>query len=123
MLHTENSTQVDITFDNMQTNKSFSHSRFAIELLVVGEGNPSIPMFVNPRKSIDDEHTPGIFEVIFTERPFPCVYLVKRIAVQNNYRFRLSRLERPLINAWTTFGRRELIYSGCQYLIQVCLAM
>ncbi|XP_076682498.1 glycosylated lysosomal membrane protein isoform X2 [Andrena cerasifolii] len=69
MLHTENSTQVDITFDNMQTNRSFSHSRFAIELLVVGEGNPSIPMFVNPRKSIDDEHTPGIFEVVEVRTP------------------------------------------------------
>lgn len=64
MLHTENSTQIDIILDNIQTNQSFTHSRFAIELLVVGEGNPDIPMFVNPKKSLDDEHTPGIFEVI-----------------------------------------------------------
>lgn len=64
MLHTENSTQVDIILDNLQTNKSFANSRFAIELLVVGEGNPDIPMFINPKKSLDDEHTPGIFEVI-----------------------------------------------------------
>lgn len=64
MLHTENSTQVDIILDNIQTNRSFSKSRFAVELLVVGGGDPEIPMFVDPKKSLDDEHTPGIFEVI-----------------------------------------------------------
>ncbi|XP_076621100.1 glycosylated lysosomal membrane protein isoform X2 [Colletes latitarsis] len=69
MLHSENSTQVDIILDNLQTNKSFSNSRFAIELLVVGEGNPDIPMFVNPKKSLDDEHTPGIFEVVEVRTP------------------------------------------------------
>ncbi|XP_053972558.1 glycosylated lysosomal membrane protein-like [Hylaeus volcanicus] len=69
MLHTENSTQVDIILDNVQTNKNFSNSRFAIELLVVGEGNPDIPMFVDPKKSLDDEHTPGIFEVVEVRTP------------------------------------------------------
>ncbi|XP_034184401.2 glycosylated lysosomal membrane protein [Osmia lignaria lignaria] len=69
MLHTENSTQIDIVLDNIQTNNTFSKSRFAIELLVVGEGNPDIPMFVNPKKSLDDEHTPGIFEVVEVRTP------------------------------------------------------
>lgn len=64
MLHTENSTQVDIVLDHIETNRTFSHSRFAIELLVVGGGEPKIPMFVDPKKSVDDEHTPGIFEVV-----------------------------------------------------------
>lgn len=64
MLHTENSTQVDIILDDIQTSEMFSKSRFAIELLVVGGGDPEIPMFVDPKKSLDDEHTPGIFEVI-----------------------------------------------------------
>jgi hypothetical protein len=63
MLHTENSTQVDIILDHIQTNRTFSYSRFAIELLAVGGGDPEIPMFVDPKKSLDDEHTPGIFEV------------------------------------------------------------
>ncbi|XP_076173147.1 glycosylated lysosomal membrane protein [Ptiloglossa arizonensis] len=63
MLHTENSTQVDIILDNVETNKSFSNSRFAIELLVVGEENPDIPMFINLKKSLDDEYSPGIFEI------------------------------------------------------------
>jgi len=63
MLHTENSTQVDIILDHIQTNQTFSNSRFAIELLAVGGGDPEIPMFIDPKKSLDDEHTPGIFEV------------------------------------------------------------
>ncbi|EFN86794.1 Uncharacterized protein C1orf85-like protein [Harpegnathos saltator] len=69
MLHTENSTQVDIILDDIQTNASFSRSRFAIELLVVGGGDPEIPMFVDPKKSLDDEHTPGIFEVVEVRTP------------------------------------------------------
>ncbi|XP_014472999.1 PREDICTED: glycosylated lysosomal membrane protein-like [Dinoponera quadriceps] len=69
MLHTENSTQVDIVLDGVQTNETFSKSRFAIELLVVGNGDPEIPMFVDPKKSLDDEHTPGIFEVVEVRIP------------------------------------------------------
>ncbi|KZC13593.1 Lysosomal protein NCU-G1, partial [Dufourea novaeangliae] len=69
MLHTENSTQVDMILDHVETNKTFSSSRFAIELLVVGGGNPEIPMFINSKKNLDDEHTPGIFEVVEVRTP------------------------------------------------------
>ncbi|KAL6432392.1 hypothetical protein ACFW04_006773 [Cataglyphis niger] len=69
MLHTENSTQIDIILDHMQTNETFSNSRFAIELLVVGGGDPEILMFVDPKKSLDDEHTPGIFEIVEVRTP------------------------------------------------------
>ncbi|XP_076657599.1 glycosylated lysosomal membrane protein A [Halictus rubicundus] len=69
MLHTENSTQVDIILDHMEVNKTFANSRFAIELLVVGEGNPDIPLFIDPKKSLDDEHTPGVFEVVEVRTP------------------------------------------------------
>ncbi|XP_071645589.1 glycosylated lysosomal membrane protein [Temnothorax longispinosus] len=69
MLHTENSTQVDIILDHIQTNRTFSNSRFAIELLAVGGGDPEIPLFVDPKKSLDDEHTPGIFEVVEVRTP------------------------------------------------------
>lgn len=64
MLHTENSTQIDIILDNLQINETFSNSRFAIELFMVGGGDPEILMFIDPKKSLDDEHTPGIFEVM-----------------------------------------------------------
>ncbi|GAB1861691.1 hypothetical protein CAJAP_02770 [Camponotus japonicus] len=69
MLHTENSTQIDIILDNLQTNETFSNSRFAIELLMVGGGDPDILMFVDPKKSLDDEHTPGIFEIVEVRTP------------------------------------------------------
>ncbi|XP_011689751.1 PREDICTED: glycosylated lysosomal membrane protein-like [Wasmannia auropunctata] len=69
MLHTENSTQVDIILDKIQTNQTFSRSRFAIELLAVGGGDPDVPMFVDPKKNLDDEHTPGIFEVVEVRTP------------------------------------------------------
>ncbi|XP_077280985.1 glycosylated lysosomal membrane protein A [Temnothorax americanus] len=69
MLHTENSTQVDIILDHIQTNQTFSNSRFAIELLAVGGGDPEIPLVVDPKKSLDDEHTPGIFEVVEVRTP------------------------------------------------------
>ncbi|KAK2588272.1 hypothetical protein KPH14_004295 [Odynerus spinipes] len=69
MLHTENSTQVDFIFDNIQTNETFSNSRFAIELLMVGDGNPDRILVIDPKKSLDDEHTPGIFEVIEVRVP------------------------------------------------------
>ncbi|EZA48305.1 hypothetical protein DMN91_008232 [Ooceraea biroi] len=69
MLHTENSTQLDIILDHLETTKAFSASRFAVELLVVGGGDPKIPMFVDPKKSVDDEHTPGIFEVVEVRTP------------------------------------------------------
>ncbi|XP_029662447.1 glycosylated lysosomal membrane protein B-like [Formica exsecta] len=69
MLHTENSTQIDIILDHMQTNETFSNSRFAIELLVVGGGDPEVLMFVDPKKSLDDEHTPGIFEIVEVRTP------------------------------------------------------
>ena len=72
MLHTENSTQVDIILDHIQTNQTFARSRFAIELLAVGGGDPDILMFVDPKKSLDDEHTPGIFEVTFLAMSLLC---------------------------------------------------
>lgn len=63
MLHTENSTLVDIILDNIQMNKSFSNSRFAIELMIVGGGDPHRSIIIDPKKNLDDEHTPGVFEV------------------------------------------------------------
>lgn len=69
MLHTENSTQVDFVFDNIQMNETFSNSRFAIELLIVGGGNPDKLMIMDRKKSVDDEHTPGLFEVIEVRTP------------------------------------------------------
>ncbi|XP_058453453.1 glycosylated lysosomal membrane protein-like [Malaya genurostris] len=64
LLHTSNSTQVDIVFNNVSS--KFERPRFAIELLfVVSEQAIAGSNFeITKRKSFDDEHTPGIFEII-----------------------------------------------------------
>lgn len=64
LLHTSNSTQIDIVFNNVST--KFNRPRFAVELLfVVSEQAVSGTDFeITKRKSLDDEHTPGIFEII-----------------------------------------------------------
>ncbi|XP_065072900.1 glycosylated lysosomal membrane protein-like [Ochlerotatus camptorhynchus] len=64
LLHTSNSTQIDIVFNNIST--KFERPRFAVELLfVVSEQAVSGSDFeITKRKSLDDEHTPGIFEII-----------------------------------------------------------
>lgn len=63
MLHSENSTQIDFIIDQLQPNKKFSQSRFGVELMMISQGSSNSPMYVNTKKSLDDEHTPGIFEV------------------------------------------------------------
>ncbi|XP_055546017.1 glycosylated lysosomal membrane protein-like [Wyeomyia smithii] len=64
LLHTSNSTQIDIVFNNVSA--KFARPRFAIELLfVVSEQAVAGSNFqVTQRKGLDDEHTPGIFEII-----------------------------------------------------------
>ncbi|KAL2739742.1 glycosylated lysosomal membrane protein-like, partial [Vespula maculifrons] len=69
MLHTENAMLVDLILDNIQTNETFSSSRFAIELIIVGGGNPDKMVIIDPKKNLDDEHTPGIFEMIEVRIP------------------------------------------------------
>lgn len=63
ILHTENSTQIDIIIENFETNPSYSSSRFAFELLIVGNHSVNSTMRIDVKKTLDDEHTPGIFEV------------------------------------------------------------
>ncbi|XP_058059539.1 glycosylated lysosomal membrane protein-like [Anopheles bellator] len=64
LLHSSNATQIDIVFNNI-TNR-FVNPRFAIELLfVVSEQIVVDSAFeVTKRKTLDDEHTPGIFEIV-----------------------------------------------------------
>lgn len=69
MLHSENTTQIDLSIDNFETNKTFTNSRFAIELLFVSDGEPDIVIPVNVKKTINDEHTPGIFKLVEINSP------------------------------------------------------
>uniref|UniRef100_A0A2M3Z6D0 Putative lysosomal transcription factor n=1 Tax=Anopheles braziliensis TaxID=58242 RepID=A0A2M3Z6D0_9DIPT len=69
LLHSSNATQIDIVFNNI-TNR-FSNPRFAIELVfVVSEQRVQNSEFqVTKRKTLDDEHTPGIFEIVDVMSP------------------------------------------------------
>lgn len=69
MLHSENSTQVDFIINHFRGNSSFEKSRFGLELMIVSMGNPSSTMMIDTKKSLDDEYTPGIFEVMFLLYP------------------------------------------------------
>ena len=55
----ENITQFDFTIDHLTTNLSMS--RFAIEAVMVSEGQTS--MKIDETRSIDDEYSPGVFKV------------------------------------------------------------
>lgn len=55
----ENITQFDLTIDNLWTN--FSKSRFALEGIMVSEGNTG--MKIDETRSIDDEYSPGVFKI------------------------------------------------------------
>uniref|UniRef100_A0AAG5CRD7 Lysosomal transcription factor n=1 Tax=Anopheles atroparvus TaxID=41427 RepID=A0AAG5CRD7_ANOAO len=64
LLHSSNSTQIDIVFNNI-TNR-FANPRFAVELLFVVSEQAVVgsDFEVTKRKTLDDEHTPGIFEIV-----------------------------------------------------------
>lgn len=66
--HSYNSSQIDIVLDKLQTSKVYAgKSRFALQLVLVdsvpGEGLDQ----VSERRSLDDEHTPGVFMVKYLQ--------------------------------------------------------
>lgn len=69
MLHSENSTQVDLSIENFETNKTFGNSRFAVEVLLVSDGKPDATISIDVTKNINDENTPGVFKVMEIKTP------------------------------------------------------
>ncbi|CAB3386721.1 Hypothetical predicted protein [Cloeon dipterum] len=70
MQHSNNASQVEITLKNLETSEDFkSESRFGLQLMVVdsvpGEGMDE----VFHRRSLDDEHTPGVFDINTLQTP------------------------------------------------------
>lgn len=65
-MHSENATQIDIVLDALKINDTYKSARFAIEVVLVdGERKSSRSQFtIQKRKSMDDSHTPGIFELV-----------------------------------------------------------
>lgn len=63
LIHTANSSLIDINLVNFTT--SMNASRYAIHFLMVSTDDWNDVMNYTMRKSLDDEHTPGVFEVSF----------------------------------------------------------
>ncbi|XP_065210640.1 glycosylated lysosomal membrane protein-like [Planococcus citri] len=59
LLHTENSTQVDLVIGNFTT--AYDRSRFAIELATLSMNEPDTKVRLSAKKTLDDENTPGVF--------------------------------------------------------------
>lgn len=70
-MHSDNVTQVDMEFFELATNKSFPQPRLAAEVVfMVDEKSTGNQTFkISKRKTLDDEHTPGIFELIDISSP------------------------------------------------------
>ncbi|XP_053611252.1 glycosylated lysosomal membrane protein-like [Plodia interpunctella] len=69
LIHTANSTLVDVSLVNLTQTRDYNASRFALRLVVVGTDDHSLNMSYTMRKSLDDEHTPGVFEIIEIRTP------------------------------------------------------
>ncbi|XP_013183880.2 glycosylated lysosomal membrane protein B [Amyelois transitella] len=69
LIHTANSTLVDVSLVNFTQTRGYNASRFALRLIMVGTDDGALSMNYTMRKSLDDEHTPGIFEIIEIRTP------------------------------------------------------
>ncbi|XP_022095872.1 glycosylated lysosomal membrane protein A-like [Acanthaster planci] len=65
--HTENSTQLDLTMQNLTSN--YVNTRFALEMMVVGSSNGSGGVELKQDTTIDDQYTPGTFSVLNLKLP------------------------------------------------------
>lgn len=64
LLHSINVTQVDLEFVDLLSTASFGSPRIAGEFVLVASESNKRKFSINKRKTIDDEHTPGIFTLV-----------------------------------------------------------
>ncbi|XP_034833494.1 glycosylated lysosomal membrane protein B-like [Maniola hyperantus] len=69
LIHTANSTLFDISLVNLTTTSGYNASRYALHLVLASTDSVTQTMHYTLRKSLDDEHTPGVFEVIEIKSP------------------------------------------------------
>lgn len=67
LLHSSNSSQMDITLENMPT--SFEKSRYGISLVTISSDPSNSTMVLNVKKTLDDEHDPGVFSIVEVTSP------------------------------------------------------
>lgn len=64
LLHSINVSQIDMEFVNLSWNSSIASPRIAAEFALVASESPKKPYKITKRKTVDDEHTPGIFTLV-----------------------------------------------------------
>ncbi|CAH2087246.1 unnamed protein product [Euphydryas editha] len=122
LIHTANSTLFDISLVNLTTSKEYNASRYAIHLLLVSTDPETDTMHYTMRKSLDDEHTPGVFEIIEIKSPSlfekgeggylqfrPVAYLQSTRGVASSTIARVSAFSRTSLPRYSTL---KLFYSN-----------
>jgi Lysosomal transcription factor, NCU-G1 len=61
-MYTENTTQVDVVFDQVPSKHSYNNARLAMEIVTMVT-EPSANFSMEISRSLDDEYTPGVFKV------------------------------------------------------------
>lgn len=64
LIHTANSTLLAVSLVNLTTSADYNASRYALRALLVSQDPRAANMTRAMRKSLDDEHTPGVFEIM-----------------------------------------------------------
>lgn len=68
LLHTENATEIDLILKDIRVEHDFTCPRMAVEVTLIAmedeRDKPKGNFSLNIRRSVDDEFTPGIFELI-----------------------------------------------------------
>lgn len=62
LLLSSNASQMDITLNNLST--LYKNSRFAIQLVTASSDPANSTLNIKPKKTLDDEHSPGIFTIV-----------------------------------------------------------
>ncbi|CAG5059073.1 unnamed protein product [Parnassius apollo] len=122
LIHNANNTLVDISLVNLTTSRHFNSSRFAVHLVLVSEDLNNLTMHSVTRKSLDDEHTPGVFEIIEINSPRlwftgsggflqfrPVAYVESQRNVASSTLAHVSNFTKTSLPQWSTL---ETFYEG-----------
>jgi len=120
LLHNSNGTQLDIVFDKFKVKKNYRGPRLAIEMVyMTSEPKSGNTSFIwSRRRTLDDEHTPGIFELDNLQSPSsyfeyrPVSYTHPWRDVTTSTDTHLS----PLITPNSTFNENSLAFAYFGYL-------
>lgn len=61
LLISSNASQMDITLNNLST--LYKNSRYAVHIVTASSDPANSTLNIKPKKTLDDEHSPGVFTV------------------------------------------------------------